>query len=227
MNRRVLIVDDHPLLGIGMRMALEARGWDVEVADSVDREVALDHASRWKPVCVLLDLNLGTPVASGLDLVAPLTAGGSKVVMLTAEVRPSRLAACLEAGAVCWIGKDAFLDEVEATLEEVLAGRSPVGCSWREAMLANLRSERAEASRAQAVFDTLTDRERSVLRALMGGMSADEIADESCVALSTVRSQIRAILRKLGVRSQLAAVATAHRAGWSADDQQHPLQRSA
>ena len=48
----------------------------------------------------------------------------------------------------------------------------------------------------------------------MDGLSADEIADAHFVALSTVRSQIQAILRKLEVRSQLAAVAAAHRAGW-------------
>ena len=53
-----------------------------------------------------------------------------------------------------------------------------------------------------------------MLGALIDGMSAEEIAEADFVALTTIRSQIRAILQKLGVRSQLAAVAKANRAGW-------------
>ena len=53
-----------------------------------------------------------------------------------------------------------------------------------------------------------------MLGALLDGMSAEEIAEVDFVALPTIRSQIRAILKKLGVRSQLAAVAQANRAGW-------------
>ena len=58
----------------------------------------------------------------------------------------------------------------------------------------------------------------SVLAALVDGMSAEEIADAHFVALTTVRTQIRAVLQKLGVRSQLADVAAANRVGWKLDD---------
>jgi len=60
-------------------------------------------------------------------------------------------------------------------------------------------------------------REREVLAALVDGLSAEEIAETHYVALTTVRSQIRSVLQKLGVRSQLAAVAQANRIGWKAD----------
>jgi len=63
-------------------------------------------------------------------------------------------------------------------------------------------------------FQRLTSCEQRVLGALIEGMSADEIAEAHFVALTTIRSQIRAILHKLGVRSQMAAVAQANRAGW-------------
>ena len=65
-------------------------------------------------------------------------------------------------------------------------------------------------------FQYLTRRERQVLQALMRGETADEISKSSYVSLTTVRSQIRSILNKLGVSSQLAAVALAYRSGWSA-----------
>ena len=64
-------------------------------------------------------------------------------------------------------------------------------------------------------FDDLTEREQSVLAELMEGHCAEEIAKAAFVSISTVRSQIKAILQKLGVNSQLAAVALTRRAGWS------------
>jgi len=67
-----------------------------------------------------------------------------------------------------------------------------------------------------APFEQLTGRERVVLGALMDGASAGEIAKASFVSMATVRSQIRSILEKLGVHSQVAAVALAHRSRWEA-----------
>lgn len=64
-------------------------------------------------------------------------------------------------------------------------------------------------------FQRLSRRERQVLSALMRGDSARDISRESYVSVPTVRSQIRSILIKLGVSSQLAAVALAYRTGWS------------
>ena len=137
--------------------------------------------------------------------------------MLTAETRRGVLASCLEAGAAGWICKDAFLDEVVATLDDVLAGRPLIGRGAREALLDELRIERAGQRRALSPFEQLTVRERRVLAALVDGMSAEEIAEAHFVALTTVRTQIRAVLQKLGVRSQLAAVAHANRVGWTLD----------
>ena len=71
------------------------------------------------------------------------------------------------------------------------------------------RERGASALRAHATFDRLTKREALVLGELIDGLSAEEIAEVHFVALTTVRSQIRAVLQKLGVRSQLAAVALA------------------
>ena len=156
---------------------------------------------------------VGTVAASGTGS-APLRATGADVVMLTAETRRTVRSACLEEGAAGWIGKDAFLDEVVAALNDVLAGTPLIGCTAREAMIDELRIERAGLRKALTPFEQLTMRERDVLAALVDGLSAEEIAETQYVALTTVRSQIRAVLQKLGVRSQLAAVAHANRVGW-------------
>ena len=81
-------------------------------------------------------------------------------------------------------------------------------------MLDELRIERASVRKSLSPFERLTTRESPVLSALIDGLSGEEIAEAHFVALTTVRSQIRSLLQKLGVRSQLAAVAHANRAGW-------------
>ena len=65
-----------------------------------------------------------------------------------------------------------------------------------------------------APFADLTPREASVLGGMLDGLSAEQIAERDFVSLATVRTQIQSVLRKLGVTSQLAAVAAARRAGW-------------
>jgi DNA-binding NarL/FixJ family response regulator len=215
MTGRVLIVEDHVLVAVGLQLALSARGWEVETIDGPSATDVVEHARRLQPHCVLLDIQLGSEVGSGIDLIQPLLATGAGVVMLTAETRRSVLAAALEVGAAGWIGKDVFLDDMEATLHDVLAGTPLIGKADREALLSELRLERARRVRALSPFELLTLRENEVLAALVDGLSAEEIAATHFVSLTTVRSQIRAVLRKLGVRSQLAAVAQANRAGWS------------
>lgn len=75
-------------------------------------------------------------------------------------------------------------------------------------------AEAVGTSSAAEHLEKLTHRERAILAALMDGRGAEDIASREFVSVATVRSQIRSILRKLGVNSQLAAVAHARRAGW-------------
>src|SRR5215207_7664821 len=217
MPKRVLIVEDHALVALSLSLALSVRGWIVETTDGPSATDIIDHAQRFGPGSVLLDIRLGDAVGSGVDLIGPLRATGAEIVMLTAETDQDVLASCLEAGATGWIGKHASLDEVETALGDVREGRPLVGCTVRQAMLEQLRSHRATRRTALSPFEQLTQREREVLALLIDGLAAEEIAETRYVALTTVRSQIRSVLRKLGVRSQLAAVAHASRAGWTFD----------
>ena len=214
---RVLLVEDHPLVATGLELALRARGWTVRTADGPDPADVVSSATEFAPDCVLLDLHLGDELGNGIDLIPPLRAAGLPVVMLTAESDPYLLASCVEAGAEGWIGKDAFLDRVVAAVEDVLAGRPLLGVTEREALLDDLQVRRESLTRALSPFERLTPTERRVLACLAEGLSADEIAGAHYVSLATVRSQVRAILRKLGVRSQLAAVALVNRSGWKPD----------
>jgi DNA-binding NarL/FixJ family response regulator len=211
----VLIVEDHALVALSLQIALTARDWIVETTDGPCPAAILEHARRFGPRSVLLDIRLGPSVGCGIDLIAPLRATGAEVVMLTAETDPAVLASCVEAGAAGWIGKDASLDTVEAALGDVREGVPLIGRAVREAILDELRVHRATVRSALTPFEQLSQREREVLALLIDGLAAEEIADAKFVALTTVRSQIRSVLRKLGVNSQLAAVAKANRVGWT------------
>src|SRR5580693_2269439 len=102
---RLVIVEDHELLATSLALALVHQGLEVETVSGPTVGVVVDTVRRLAPVLVLLDLNLGPPLGSGLHLVAPLVAAGGRVVMMTGEVDRARLAACVEAGAVGVVSK--------------------------------------------------------------------------------------------------------------------------
>lgn len=106
-----------------------------------------------------------------------------------------------------------LLTAIEAVDGEALAAAPGV----RAELSREVARRRAAAQAQLAPFEELTTREREVLAALVVGRSAEEIADEQVVSLPTVRSHIRGVLEKLGVNSQVAAVARAWQCGWAAE----------
>ena len=213
MTGRILIVEDHRLVATGVQLALRARGWQVEVTDGPSVDAVLELAAAFQPDCVLVDLDLGD-LGSGVDLIPSLRTFTTSVVMLTGETDRFILASGVEAGAVGWISKGCFVDDLVEAVEDVLAGHSILGRSAREALLTELRLHRSLRQQVLSPLEQLSRREQDVLEALAEGLSCEEIAASQFVAASTVRSQIRSILQKLDVRSSLAAVAMANRAGW-------------
>ena len=97
---------------------------------------------------------------------------------------------------------------------DVVAQRPVLSTARRYELMAELRSARATRSKELAPFKTLTPKERAVLAALAQGQRAETIAAAAVVSAATVRSQIRSVLAKLGVNSQLEAVALAWAVGW-------------
>ncbi len=194
--------------------ALRQQGLEAEVATAATPEALLDDARRTRPAVVLLDLDLGPPLGSGLDLIGPLLAAGATVVMVTGVTDRARLGACLEAGAAGVVSKAVGLPDLLTAVSRAARGESALDPAERDGLLAALRARRLDESHRLAPFWSLSGREQEVLARLVSGEQAEAIAAGSFVSVSTVRSQIRAILLKLGVKSQLAAVALARQAGW-------------
>jgi two-component system nitrate/nitrite response regulator NarL len=209
----VLVVDDHPLVSDGLRRLIERHGWRATNPNLGSAEAVLAEAAATTPSVVLLDLELG-PAGDGLDLIAPLVALGCAVVVISGGAEVRRLAESVEAGATSFVGKTEPFGEIFEHVRAAACGESRMSPAQRERLLAGLDAYRRARKIALAPFRQLSATECGVLSLVMEGRSAEEIADEHCVSLNTVRAQIRSILKKLDVRSQLAAVALAHDANW-------------
>jgi DNA-binding NarL/FixJ family response regulator len=210
----VLVVDDHELLAHTIRVALSGEGVEAVLAPPVSVPRVLAAVERVRPRLVLLDLDLGPPIGDGGTLVAPLVRLGSRVLVVTGVSDRTRVAAAVESGAVGWVPKAAPFPRLLEVVREALAGRPVLSEPERFELLALLRRRRADELTRREPFERLTPREQQVLRQLAEGRTVDAIAREGRVSPSTVRTQVRGILTKLGVRTQLAAVAQARAAGW-------------
>jgi two-component system nitrate/nitrite response regulator NarL len=211
---RVIMIEDHELLAQSLQLTLKAEDVDVVRVWSDDRDDLLEQATASAPGLLLLDFDLGDQVGVSFGLIEPLSDAGLDVVMLTGERNPLVLAQCLEEGAVGVINKSVSFDELLEQIHAALRGEQIMTRHEREELLSQLRLHRAERDQQLRAFHELTAREAEVLAELMQGKAADTIAEESVVSVATIRTQIRSILGKLGVNSQLAAVARAQQARW-------------
>jgi two-component system nitrate/nitrite response regulator NarL len=212
---RVLLVEDHQLLAQSLSFALSAEGFRVDIAELACAGSIAECATRLAPQIVLLDLDLGENVGDGRLLIRQLCDGGAQVLVLSGTTDRARLANCLELGAIAVLSKSMPYERLVQAVLDVAAGRAAMSQAQRCDLLAQARLLRQAERELAAPFTELTARERQVLAAMMEGKSCETIAQAWFVSLATVRTQIRAVLTKLEVGSQLAAVALAFRAGWS------------
>ena len=209
----VLIVEDHALLAQTLVIALSVEGCRARVADLSGAATLLQQVRTQRPGVVLLDLDLGE-LGDGVELVQPLTELGARVLVVSGSTDRLRLAETVERGAVGFLSKQVPFEQLLSTVLDVVAQRPVLSTARRYELMAELRSARAARSRDLAPLASLTPRERAVLAALAKGQRAETIAAAAVLSEATVRSQIRSVLAKLGVSSQLEAVALAWAVGW-------------
>ena len=208
---RVAIIDDHYLIVAALAAALRAEGCDVDVP-SLDEDLAARLLAT-APQVALLDLDLGA-YGSGEELLPELVASGCRVLVVSGISDEAVIGRCIAGGASGWLPKSASLDQLLAAILGLAEGREVLSESERDRLLRVWREQREVESAVLAPFLRLSPREGVVLGLLMEGRAVDLIAQTSFVSSDTVRTQVRAILTKLGVNSQLEAVAMAKRAGW-------------
>ena len=211
----VLIVEDDALIAQAVTLALRTAGLEAQACYATSSELIVEEVRAQRAPVVLLDVLHSGCRGSAPELVRSLRALGVEVIAFTDSTDRLLLGATVEAGAADVVSPLAPLHELVDAVRHGLRGESRLGATYRQVVLQQLCRERAEQRARLAPFLALTRREAAVLAQMMEGDSAETIATTCFVSVPTVRSQIRAILTKLGVKSQLAAVARAYRAGWT------------
>lgn len=219
----VLIVDDHSLLAGSLAMVLAAEGCSVRTLKSTTVPDLETECSDRLPHVVLVRIQPGPRLISSLELVAVAADSGATVAVLSDSSHELLVAAAVTSGACGLIGSS---DALVETVDKILAmtrGEPLLGGARRRELQDLFITHRSDRDNRFMPFESLSRREGEVLCLLMEGHSVGKIAESSFVSVGTVRTQVKSILRKLGVSSQAAAVALAYRSGWPSSDPTLPV----
>lgn len=210
---RVLIVDDDDLMRAGLRELL-ANDPSIEIAGeaSTGRQ-AVEHAPRLAPDVVLMDVRMpdldGIAATRELARVVP----ASRVLILTTFEQDDYIFPSLRAGASGFLLKRTRPEELIAAVHTIAAGDSLLSPSVTRRVIDRMAQQPVPDLAANTKLSTLTPRERTVLELVARGLSNVEIAAALTVEESTVRTHVKRILMKLGLRDRVQAVIFAYEAG--------------
>src|SRR6266550_1449151 len=221
---RVLAVEDHPVMRLGVRALLEREGLVVAGITSTCAE-AVDLIAENEPDVVLLDL--GLPDATGPESVTRIREVSSTlpIIAFSVERAPEVIRAVLRAGANGYVSKDAPSSQVIAALEAAVQGLTALGPAESRALSRTAEAAVAEATdeppdvevddsepgAAVPVREPLTPRELELLRYLAEGYNNKEIARAMVLAEDTVKKGVQTLIAKLGATDRTHAVVLALR----------------
>lgn len=211
----VLIVDDHPMVGSALAHNLQAEDLTAQFQPARSTAEALSAARLVRDGVVLLDLDLGRDQRGRwIDvpaLIPRFAAAGWRVLILvdgaSSRADIAQIGAALAAGGIGWVPKAAPFATLLAALHAALAGHSLTTPAQRAQLIELHHLHEQQRQRSSAALAALTPREREILALLTAGRHAQTIAAHHTVSVATVRTQIRGVLTKLDVHSQLEAVA--------------------
>ena len=212
---RVLLIDDHALVRKGIEELLQSRGVQV-VAAVGSGEEGVRRARELPADLILLDVKM--PGMNGIETLKQLRASGVgvPVVMLTMSREDADLSAALRAGAQGYLLKDIEPEDLVPALEAAVHGNNVVARELVGSLARLVRGGDAAAAaptsappRAAAPFAELTPRELEILGCIADGSSNKMIARALDISDGTVKLHVKAILRKLGMRSRVEAAVSA------------------
>jgi DNA-binding NarL/FixJ family response regulator len=211
----VAVVDDQPLFASGLRMLIEAQPDLRCVGTAVDGREALALVERERPDVVLMDLRM--PVMNGLEATARILEGVSaddlpRVVALTTIQRDEAVFGALKAGAYAFLTKDATPDEVLTTIRAAWAGDPVPTAAAALDVVHEFAVPTTPAPRVDPL-ESLSPREREMFTLVARGLSNIEIAGEAYLSEATVKSHVRSVLQKLGMRNRVQIVVFAYENG--------------
>ncbi|EKK5268659.1 nitrate/nitrite response regulator protein NarP [Cronobacter dublinensis] len=196
----VVIVDDHPLMRRGIRQLLETDAQFNVVGEASGGAEAIALANQLTPDIILLDLNMRG--LSGLDTLTLLRRNGvsARIIVLTVSDARSDVYAVMDAGADGYLLKDSEPEMLLAAIRDGAAGDGVFS-----AQVETYLRQRLPGEKPHSPFALLTERELDVLQEVARGLSNKQIASTLHISEETVKVHIRNLLRKLNVRSRVAA----------------------
>jgi DNA-binding NarL/FixJ family response regulator len=211
----VLIADDQVLVRAGLRAILETQPGITVVGEAADGRAAIDLVRTRRPDVVLMDVQM--PDIDGLEATRRLVRDGDAghpvaVLMLTTFDRDAYVYDALRAGASGFLLKDTLPEDLVAAIRVVARGDALIAPGITKRLIEQF-ARSAPASTPPAALGELTPREAEVLVLVAGGLSNGEIADELVLSHATVKTHVKRVLAKLGLRDRVQAVVLAYEAG--------------
>lgn len=214
---RILIVDDQPMIRVGIRAILESDDDMTVVGEAADGRAGVELYRRTLPDLILMDVRM--PVLDGLAaaeaVLGPERVEGHRprVLMLTTFDLDDYIYAALRAGASGFLLKDSDPEELLHAVRVVAGGEALLSPSVTRRLIENFVSAQPRPDTTATVLNALTDREREVLRLIALGMTNTEIASSLLIAEQTTKTHVSRVLQKLDLRDRVQAVVLGYETG--------------
>jgi DNA-binding NarL/FixJ family response regulator len=217
---RILLVDDHALIRVGMRSILEHEPDMDIVGEADDPRSALNAALETTPDIILMDLSLPAPggIEATQRIKRELPACG--IIMLAVEEDEDVLFDAIKAGAAAFILKDVGPDDLVTIIRRVNDGEFLINDkvfakpAVASRVLKEFRELAIYGQEAAPIFAPLSPREVEILDNIAQGMTNKQVAYALSISEQTVKNHMSSILRKLSVNDRTQAVVYAMRQGW-------------
>jgi two-component system, NarL family, response regulator DevR len=209
-KQRILLVDDHEVVRLGLKALLEHHSQFEVIGEAASAKEAYEQVGRLHPDIVLMDIRL--PGTSGIEACEEVIKNfpETRVVMLTSYAEDEMLFSAIRAGASGYILKQIGGEDLVRALEAVGRGEALLDPAVTQRVFQEVR--RAVKEEEASAFVNLSQQERHVLLLVSEGRTNREIAKALFLGEGTVRNYVSSILSKLGVsnRAEAAAYAVEH-----------------
>lgn len=200
---RILIVDDHALIREGLRAVLETQP-DMElVGEASDGSDGVNMAHIFKPDVVLMDMQL--PKMDGVEATRLIIHNdpGIRVLVLSNYMEDDKVLGVLKAGARGYLLKDTGPHELRQAVRDVFHGKSALDPAIQRKLVDQVANPHDKTT---SLVESLTAREREVLKLMTEGMTNEQIAARLSLAQGTARFHVSNVLRKMGFPNRTQAV---------------------
>ncbi|MHC1789925.1 response regulator [Solidesulfovibrio sp.] len=213
-TKRLLIVDDHPLFREGLKVILRRDPLFEVVGEAGSAAEALRAAKACRPDLAVLDISL--PDRSGIQLARELRQmlPDLAILMVSMHAKADYVAEAMKVGALGYLTKDAATQNLLAGLRAVAAGTPYLdpGLSAEISRALLTKTPRRE-DESHSAYDSLTPREREVLRLVVEGLSNKEVAGTLAISVKTAEHHRGSLMRKLGLQNSVELVRYAAKLG--------------